>query len=755
MRNKVNSNYPHNPNHSNNSQLDNPIKNFQKADFRGKNLTGEDFSYADIRGANFSGAVLVGANFTNVKAGLPIIWTIGLIIFALFLSLIAGLMAGYAGAFIGDLLSGKDYGYTTFGNIYIKFGIVSIITVISFSIIIFWRGLERNIAILSELIATFLVVTLALLPEPNPPQIPFQQVDALIIGTVFTAITVAGSLAGSINMALAIAIARILHFPKIRFMIIFAAFLGIVLGALFGVREQSLAWLISGLTGLTVISLGAYVGSQSILGNSKYALIANMAVGIVCHGGTKFYNADLTDANFTQASLKSVDFRQAILTNTCWFNAKQLNNARINDTYLQDRKVRQLVITKDGRETNFDGLNLKGLNLENANLQNSSFVGSDLSFANLENTNLSGAKLARSQLYQANLNCANLTGAYIQNWGISTDTQLEAIECEYVYMRLPTKDDPDPCRKPDNRNEVFKKGDFADFIAPIIKTLDLYQTQNIDPRQVASKFKTLDLLHYEGIDPTAAAIAITQLADNYPEAGLEVVSLEGRRNEKVRLQAVVAGSVNRSELYNEYFKTYREIKSLAYNDLQALLVGIREKDERIRSLENLLGNAIHQPKFYVETYQNQGEFNMSQQNKGNVNISGTQGNISGVAAAGENQTMTGVAIGAISGNVTNTISQLPDAENDQEPGIKELLTQLQTAIETDSNLDEDSKAEALEELQKIAEIGQKPQADGAQKTVKKSLTFLKGIIADLPSTLELVNTFANILPLVGKFFGLP
>ena len=48
------------------------------------------------------------------------------------------------------------------------------------------------------------------------------------------------------------------------------------------------------------------------------------------------------------------------------------------------------------------------------------------------------------------------------------------------------------------------------------------------------------------------------------------------------------------------------------------------------------------------------------QNKGNVNITDTEGNISGVVAAGENQNITGVAIGAISGAVTNTINQLPE-----------------------------------------------------------------------------------------------
>jgi uncharacterized protein YjbI with pentapeptide repeats len=110
-------------------------------------------------------------------------------------------------------------------------------------------------------------------------------------------------------------------------------------------------------------------------------------------------------------------------------------------------------------------LNLRELNLRDANLQDASLIGTDLSDATLQNANLSGAKLAQAQLYQANLNEACLTGAYIETWGISTETKLEDIKCEYVYMRLPTKDDPDPCRKPDNRQETFKPGDFADFIS--------------------------------------------------------------------------------------------------------------------------------------------------------------------------------------------------------------------------------------------------------------------------------------------------
>ena len=182
------------------------------------------------------------------------------------------------------------------------------------------------------------------------------------------------------------------------------------------------------------------------------------------------------------------------------------------------------------------------------------------------------------------------------------------------------------------------------------------------------------MLHYEGIDPTAAAIAITQLAESHPAANLELIALEGRGHEKIRLQAIVSNNANSSELYKEYFQRYTKIKSLPYSDLQGMLVGIAEKDERINSLEKLLSDAIQQPKFYAQTYQSNGDFNMSKKeeniSKGSVNISGAQGNISGVAATGENSSMTGVAMGAISGNVTNTINQLPDTSETEEAGIQ-------------------------------------------------------------------------------------
>ena len=691
--------------------------NLQNQDFRSQNLPNEDFSGADIRGLDFTNANLTGANFSKAKAGLPSNWRNALIAFVILLAFIAGTIASYAGALIGNSLG------TSLG-----LGIFALIALFVYLATILLRGLGTTLATLILLVSGCLVFSIALLPENNIG-------NKLAVASLFIAVALPSAISGLSGIAIAIAISKAIQMKLAKTATGIVAFFGIIVGILFGVRpNDSFVYelLTALLASLSTAIIGSYIGGKSIFGDKKYALIRVLAIRISTAKGTKFCGANLTDANFTEANLKNTEFRKANLTRTNWFHAQGLDQAHTEQTYLEIPKIRDLLVTKDGHGKNFEHLDLRGLNLKDANLEDASLVGADLGESTLEKANLARAKLVKTQLYKTNLSNACLTGAYIENWGISTETQLDGVQCDYIYMQLPSEQDPDPCRKPDDKKKNFNEGDFADFIAPIIKTLNLYRTQNIDPRQIDIKFKTLDLLHYNGIDPSAAALALKQVAENNPEAELEVVALEGRGSEKVRLQTVVSGNANRSELYKEYFERYDQIKSLPYSDLQALLAGVSEKDERIRSLEKLLENALQQPKFYVETYQNQGEFIMAQENKGNVNISGVQGNISGIAAAGENQTMTGVALGAISGNVTNTISQLPDTTDPNEPSLKELLTQLQTLIESESELNEEDKVEALEQVKVLAESAQKPENSTLQKLAKTAVKILKGTIASLP-----------------------
>lgn len=131
--------------------------------------------------------------------------------------------------------------------------------------------------------------------------------------------------------------------------------------------------------------------------------------------------------------------------------------------------------------------------------------------------------------------CQNLRGRSFKG------QNLEGANFSYAdirYMRLPTKENPDPLRKPDNREEVFADGEFGDFIKPIVDTLDLYHNQGVDPRAIAISFK--------------------RLAENHPQAEFEIVAMEKRGLDKFLLRAKTAPDADKSELSAEYFNTYDE-----------------------------------------------------------------------------------------------------------------------------------------------------------------------------------------------------
>jgi uncharacterized protein YjbI with pentapeptide repeats len=719
----------------------------QGSSFKDQNLSKVDFRDTNIGGTDFSNAYLVGANLSRTKTGLKLVWKFCLIIGLVLLTLVTGFIAAYSGAGIGTVL------YRGWVESFFTFAITCLFTLgllVCFIVITIRQGLGSAISALAIVIVIAMTL-LASLPG---------SLKTIARYIVFMGIIVGANIASVVTGAIANAFTQTLLNKWVLSIVQLLILLGAIAGSMAGiVGETKSEAILAGnfstvIITVIMISLSWYAGNESVKGNSKYALIHQIAVAASNLGSTSFRGANLTDADFTGANLKYADFRGANLARTCWFGTKHLAQARISNTYLADPKILQLVVTLNGQNQNFDHMDMRGLNLQGANLTDASLIGTKLSETNLQGANLTRAKLMQAQLYGADLSGTCLTGAVIQDWSISSDTNFEAVKCDYVYMQLPTKTDPDPYRKPDNRNEIFQEGDFADFIAPIIKTLNLYQTQNVDLRIVAKQFKTLDLFHHEGIDPTAAVIALKQLIEQHPEAELEVIALEGRGNEKIRLQAKVTGNTNRSALNAEYFAKYQQVKSLPYSDMQSLLTGIEEKDERIRGLEKLLENAISQPKFYVETYQNQGEFIMTQQNKGNVNISGVQGNISGIAAAGENQTMTGVAIGAISGSVTNTINQLPASSDPENDGIKELLAQLLAAIESAPELPNEDKAEALEQVKVLAEAGQKPEDNILQKAAKTAMKIIKGTVASLPDATKLVEECGKLLPTIAKLLAL-
>jgi len=391
--------------------------------------------------------------------------------------------------------------------------------------------------------------------------------------------------------------------------------------------------------------LGTYISWQAAQVKSHDNWLRKVALVISSIDGTSFYKADLTDANFTGTTLKNTNFRQATLTRVRWRGAKELHLARPGRSYLDNSKVRQMLVANDRQDQICDQMNLRGINLYNANLRYASFIAADLSEVNLQNADLSHAKLVQAQLDQANLSNAILTGAYIEEWNITTDTQLEGVKCDYVFTRLPPdkrpdflklppdqSDDPNPRRKPDDWDKTFGPGEFADFIAPLKEMLDLYHNQG---------------------DPRAIARAFQQLKENHPDANIEPISLEirGKNKEGLLLRAETSPKADISQLHAEYFQNFHEMQARLDEKEKRLA----DKDKEIARLESMVETT--RPAFYVQTYHSHG--NTMSEEKFSANFGDVQGNVSGFAMAGKN--VAGVAGNDLSGSVTQTINELPDS----------------------------------------------------------------------------------------------
>ncbi len=618
-------------------------RNLRGRSFKGENLADANFSYADIRGANFTGAILTGANFTGAEAGLQNRWVLLLVSLSWLLSGISGLFLLLNGTFVGFIFNSSG----GLGNPFLAWVVLTVTVILYAYIIVIRQGIGVG---LSLAVAVTIAFSIAI-------SIAFTGVRGFVMALALSgALVVAGVVVGAFAFAFAIAAGRALAFAFAgAFAFTFAVVGAIILAvAAAGIVSYEHTLIFPVATGGSAIS--AYVGWRAMKGDEKYTLVKNTAVIFASIGGTSFRSADLTDANFTEARLKSTDLRNAKLIRTCFHNTKLLDRIRPGNSYLKHSQIRQLILTGKGQDKNFDRFNLRGINLKGALLNDTSFNHTDLSRACLQDADLSRAKLVKTQLDYTDFTGATLTGVYIQNWNITHDTNFRGVKCEYVYMRLPTKENPNPLRKPDNNAEVFADGEFGDFIQPIFDTLDLYHSQAVDPRAIAISFK--------------------KLAENNPNAELEIVAIERRGEDKILIRAKTATTANKSELSKEYFINYNQLKSLAEKDFKAL---ITEKESQISRLENMIKTAFERPSFYIETYNNQGDSIMPEGSKkeSHFDLKGSQ--IAGGVVNADN-----VEAKQIGGNINNYTPQQKQTLADAATEIQELLEQLEKSYSTDT-----------------------------------------------------------------------
>jgi len=344
--------------------------------FHGKNLSGANFSEADLRGTNFQGAILEGTKFTGAKAGLLKRGRLQLILISWLIAAFCGFLWGLAGYYLALMLVTDVTEFKIIAAV--------IITILS---LIYGRfypqrvgGLPLVLSLISGqtisfIIASFISLTL----------------------TLFTVIILAfqGSLAGIAAVNITLSIALIVG----------------VCGTLF---TAYLAWL--------------------SLEESRGTITKSVAIAFLASKGTNFFGANLQEADFTGAQLKATDLRAKDLTRTRFYLVSGIDRARWEKTILVEVAIRNLLVTGQGENKayigyNFGGLNLYGVNFKNANLTRANFSEANLAYANLE-----GANLAHSNVMRANLQGATLTGACIEAWKIAENTNLEGVDCDYIYL---------------------------------------------------------------------------------------------------------------------------------------------------------------------------------------------------------------------------------------------------------------------------------------------------------------------------------
>jgi len=699
-------------------------QNLRGRSFKGQDLTGADFSYTDIHSADFTNAILRGANFHHARAGLQRHWTILLIVVLFLLSALSGTIFGLAGILASGLVQ------ATYTQQYPDApGQIVFVVFASFFILTIRQGYIAAVVNVAVAVAAVVAVYGSLAGTIDGAGAGSASVAMAIvaIGAVAIAVVVAEAKTGiaivgvSVTVAVTLVVTGAVTKPE--------NFVGSMAAALVAVRSVEAKTLAGAVAGAVAL-LGGYVGQRTLAEDEKFASIRRMAIAFAAIGGTSFRAADLTDTDFTQATLKSTDFREATLTRTCWYQAKKLDRARFNDSILAKPSVRDLLVSGNGYKKSYASKNLKGAYLAGANLNEANLEEADISEATLQGANLGGANLTKTQAIGTDFTNAYFTGACLEAWNIDSSTKLEQVDCRFVYLiEHPQPGTDDRERRPSSGE--FAPGEFTKLFQEVLNTVDLIFRNGIDLKAFITSFKKLQIDN-EGIP-------------------LKIQGIEDKGDGVLVVRVSVPPETNKAKIHSEFMQNYELAMKAVEEKYKAELKG---KDDQLaiyrqQSADMWLAiNKLAEKPVTVEvkaTAESKAMSDSSDQSR-NIKIGDIQrGDVTGLFL-GDNAN--------ISGTVANTISQLPSYPQPDKPGIKELLTQLQEAIEADTNLTEEDKAEALEQVKALAEAGKNPQEGTMQKASKTAIKILKGTVAGLPSAATLVEACNKLLPAIASFLGL-
>jgi len=390
-----------------------PLKkaDFINADLRGANLREAtlekaDFTNADIRGTNFKKTILKKAKFNNAKAGLRFrYFALFYIISLVFCSPILGIISLSPSIIVLSVLKELKI-----ENVIIQASVISVFfgVILVISIITIRRG---NFLRWAKMVSVGLIVCTAYLwigseqgakgvDEGGIPLIILIEIVLFIFAELVLrswAVAVAGAIAVAVAeiIAIAVAVAEII-----------AINMPIPI-------ELARAW-----SAICMIIIYFYIVWRMRGEDEQFLLKPCLLVASI--GGTNFQDADLTEAQFSKAILKNSSFNEKTsIIRTDWRDAKKLEFAYVVGTILENRFIRELLVTGKTQVSSFAGINLKSAYLAGINFDNKNFTEADLSGSTLENASLKNVNLSKVQASSVNFRGANLTGSNLEEANLS------------------------------------------------------------------------------------------------------------------------------------------------------------------------------------------------------------------------------------------------------------------------------------------------------------------------------------------------
>jgi len=436
-----------------------------------------DFRNAKIEGTNFTSALLNQADFTGAQAGLTRSWSFILYGIHIFLCLISAFTTTISITFFVYFFRASRQKPSFLVSIFIAFVSVIIIMIIRILLLNCLRDYVWT-SVISGVIAIVIVLLVALITAiTNEEDLSSFFMTALLLVLILIVTTKATIFAiyeDSLPRYLGLIVYNLGSQAKnpnnhnITNGAFISAFLASIIGAIFG----------------------CWFSRSAMTENSQFNWLWRLYIRIATHGGTLFKEADLTDATFTSATLKGANFKNAIITRTRWRGVNSLEHTRVGNSYLKYLKVRQLVLGRNVRDKEFNGLNLEGINLEEANLSDASFIGTNLNRASLRGSNLEHANLQEANLDGANLSNTRLTGACLEDWTIDETTILSEVICDYIFLeRLPDRMAGRRRFPPSPKN--FRYGDFEKFFRKDNSILQLLIRSEDNRQALTAAFRQL------------------------------------------------------------------------------------------------------------------------------------------------------------------------------------------------------------------------------------------------------------------------